>query len=59
MTADEAIKELKELKDGNNTIEMKHSAADEILLELLQSLGQGEVVEAYEELRNDAQFYYA
>jgi hypothetical protein len=49
MTADQAIKELKELQKSSDT-ELAHSLADDILCDLLEELGLIDVVIEYEKI---------
>jgi len=46
MTKDEVIQRLKEAQDNGDT-EMAHSDADEVLCEMLDSLGYADVVTEY------------
>ena len=46
MTQEEAIVQLRDIQENNDT-EMGHVAADDILCDLLESLGYTEVVEEY------------
>lgn len=47
MTREEALEELKELEDSGDP-ESSHGRADDVLCDLLKSLGYTDVVEAYE-----------
>ena len=49
MTREEAIAQFKELQTSGDT-EAAHSDADDVLCELLKSLGYEDVVEAYLEV---------
>ncbi len=49
MTKEEAIEKLK-AEQGNNELEGAHIKADEVLCELLKSLGMSDVVEEYEKI---------
>lgn len=53
----EAIKKLKELKTV--LTEECHYQADQILLDYLYAIGETEVAEMYEKVRNGAGFMYA
>lgn len=46
MTREEALQELKELKDSGDP-ESAHGRADDVLCNLLKTLGYKDVVEAY------------
>lgn len=49
MTRDQALKELREIK-SNEDGEESHMRADDVLCELLASLGYQDVVDEYEKL---------
>lgn len=49
MTREEALRQLKELGTSKDT-EAAHSCADDILMELLKSLGYEDVVAAYDDV---------
>ena len=49
MTREEAIEKLKD-EQKNDDIEMAHVRADDVLCDLLRSLGYGDVVEEYEKV---------
>lgn len=49
MTKEEAIEELKKCQRSSDT-EVAHSLADDVLCDLLESLGFGDVVEEYNKI---------
>ena len=49
MSREEALSKLKELV-GSRDIECAHAYADDVLCDLLKSLGYQDVVEAYEQI---------
>lgn len=49
MTREDAIKKLK-MEQSNGDTEMAHSNADDVLCELLRSLGYSDVVDEYEKV---------
>lgn len=51
MNREQAILELKEIQLSNLDEEMNHARADEILTDLLISLGYEDVVQAYEQVQ--------
>ena len=48
---DEFIKELKELSENDNDIEISHITADNILCKILSLLDCDEIVEEYDKIR--------
>lgn len=50
MTKEEALLKLAEIKKDAGDIETDHGKADQVLCELLESLGYSEVVKAYDEI---------
>ena len=60
MTEQELIRRIKEIQDDRTLdTEGAHGAADDLLLEFLKAIHYDQAAEAWEDLREEADFWYA